>query len=70
MNALVVTAWPTREFQLVDGVVARVWNGVTIAGTPCLLLVIGVGVPESEDQEEFRNALKPLPLPHPEGEST
>lgn len=52
-----ITITPTRDWVLIDGQPARVWEGRSEGGVPCRVLVRGVQVPEGADPSEFDAAL-------------
>ncbi len=47
----------TDQFVSLDGVQARIWNGTTENGTPCLVLVHRIAVATSEDPTWFEAEL-------------
>lgn len=64
-----ITIESTDKITVVDGVPCRLWNGTTEAGTPCLVFVQCLGVPDNGPVNEFAAELKerlppgrPVPL--------
>jgi hypothetical protein len=52
-----ITIIPTEKLTEVDGVRARVWEGVTERGAKCLVFVNRIAVPIDQPNEEFEREL-------------
>ncbi len=57
------TMEPTSEIVTVDGVQARVWNGVTEKGIRFTALVYRIAVHKDDDSLEFDRELQEQPAP-------
>lgn len=58
-----ITIEKTDEITEVNGVPARVWNGVTEGGIPCSVLVTRLAVSALADTAEFERELSEKPAP-------
>lgn len=59
------TIQKTDQIVTVDGVQARVWNGVTEKGIPFTALIYRLGVKREDDAGEFERELQEMPAPKP-----
>lgn len=53
-----ITIEPTLKIVELNGVPARVWEGVTERGVPCHLFVTRIGVAKDQNAEEFERELE------------
>jgi hypothetical protein len=58
-----ITIESTDKITTLDGVRARLWNGVTESGVPCLVFVSRLAVANGEDQSQFERELAETPPP-------
>jgi hypothetical protein len=58
-----ITIEKTDEIAEVNGVPARVWNGVTEGGIACSVLVTRLAVSQLADASEFERELSETPAP-------
>ncbi len=56
--SLEIRIQPTDQLTQVDGVLCRVWQGVTDEGVPCMVFVRRVAVAAGEDSAAFDQALQ------------
>lgn len=59
----------TTKTVTMDGVLCRIWEGVTGNGIPCQAYIPRVSVLNFEDATEFDRDLKATRLPSPEAEA-
>lgn len=53
-----ITIEPTTKIVHLNGLPARIWEGVTEKGVPCYLFVTRIAVSNDESAEEFESALE------------
>ena len=53
-----ITITPTKHLVKMPGGEARLWEGVTSAGTPCKVFVRLIAVHNNDRQEEFERELE------------
>jgi hypothetical protein len=58
-----ITIESTDTETEVDGVLCRIWAGVTESGTECVVFVHRIAVHNDEDQSEFERELRENPAP-------
>lgn len=58
----------TDRIVLINGVPARVWEGTTEGGVPCLCFVTRVAVRNDRDSSEFERELLEQGPPRPAGD--
>ena len=56
--SLEIRIQPTDQLTHIDGVLCRVWQGVTDEGVPCVVFVRQVAVAEGEDSAACGRALQ------------
>lgn len=56
----------TTELATLDGVLCRLWNGVTADGVPCLVYVHRIAVRDDRDSSQFEKELFAHDPPKPE----
>ena len=61
-----ITIESTTKVVVVNGVLARIWEGETKSGIPVHVYVTRVAVGEGENQEEFERELQTHRPPSPE----
>jgi hypothetical protein len=54
----------TNKYAELDGVLVRLWEGITEGGARCLVYVHRIAVAEGQDQEEFDRELEEKLAPH------
>lgn len=66
---MTITVEPTTKIVHVNGLPARIWEGVTDQGTPCHLYVTLVAVAEGLNPVAFEHELESRRAPSPEVEA-
>ncbi len=57
---------PTSKIVELNGVPARVWEGMTDTGVKCFAFVTRIGCDQNADQSEFQKALSEVKAPSAE----